>query len=793
MRIIVHIGLPWCGADELQAVLDDKRARLLEQGVLYSGALGRRNHTRLYMAVTDPGHVDPLRFARGFARDAAQARLQRMVAQDIAAEIEKHGPELYVVSAHQLVTLPNRSELERLRDLLAPHSDDITVLAHLDEQARVLLRHYAQAVAEGRTAPLEREIAMATAPDWRKAALAGWADISPATQGFPELQAAPHWLDYARLVERWEAVFGAGKVVLRGYDPERIHSPAITDEIREMLGIGGNIGQAEAPTLPEPHPAATLARWRQTNDVFVKLLATGRVIPRQLWRKLLSEISLPGDPIGPGSLSALSKRFEAGNRALIKAHPGLSDAALKRDRAKGTWHEADPGFGFRATQYAAAFLPRIDQATEEARKAAREAAPAKTEAEKAGAARPEKQGKAPAATGLTPMAEKLLSDRAKENFHHLRGGRFAPHNKIGRVNEEELAAPFTEPAPRALPTGKTGNVIVGCMKNEAPYILEWIAYHRMIGIDNFLIYTNDCTDGTHEMLDRLQDLGIVQHRYNNDWKGKSPQQHALNKALKEDLIENADWVIHIDVDEFINVRVGNGLLTDFLDRVPDATNVAMTWRLFGHNGVETYEDRLVIEQFSSAAPKYCPKPHTTWGFKTMTKNTGAYAKLSCHRPNQLRDSHEQAVKWVNGSGQEMTANYHKKGWRSDLKTIGYDMIQLNHYALRSAESFLVKRQRGRALHVDRSIGLNYWIRMDWGGNRDVTIQRNIPRLRAEMARLLQDEELRRLHDEGVAWHKAKAAELHGTPEFEDLYQQAINTDLTEMERVAFSLALDMES
>ncbi|WP_322787480.1 glycosyltransferase family 2 protein [Aliiroseovarius crassostreae] len=50
------------------------------------------------------------------------------------------------------------------------------------------------------------------------------------------------------------------------------------------------------------------------------------------------------------------------------------------------------------------------------------------------------------------------------------------------------------------------------MKNEAPYILEWVAYHRAMGIDKFLIYTNDCSDGTSEILDRLQDLGILQHR-----------------------------------------------------------------------------------------------------------------------------------------------------------------------------------------------------------------------------------------------------------------------------------------
>ncbi|MEC7963397.1 MAG: glycosyltransferase family 2 protein, partial [Pseudomonadota bacterium] len=110
-----------------------------------------------------------------------------------------------------------------------------------------------------------------------------------------------------------------------------------------------------------------------------------------------------------------------------------------------------------------------------------------------------------------------------------------------------------------------------------------------------------------------------------------------------------------------------------------------------------------------------------------------------------------------------------------------------------AESYLVKRQRGRALHVDRSIGLNYWIRMDWSDFKDVTIQRNLPRLRAEYDRLLEDKELKRLHEAGFAWHQAKAAELHGMAEFEDLYQQAVALKLTEVERVAYALALDMES
>ena len=288
-------------------------------------------------------------------------------------------------------------------------------------------------------------------------------------------------------------------------------------------------------------------------------------------------------------------------------------------------------------------------------------------------------------------------------------------------------------------------------------------------------------------------MGILQHRLNDDWKGNSPQQYALNRSLKEPLIRQADWIIHIDVDEFINVRCGNGTLDDFLGRVPDATNVAMTWRLFGHNGVTRLQDRFVIDQFDTCAPKFCPKPHTVWGFKTMFRNIGAYAKISCHRPNKLAEGFRDKVKWVNGSGRDMTREAADNGWRNSKKSIGYDLLQLNHYALRSAESFLIKRQRGRALHVDRSIGLNYWIRMDWSDYRDITIKRNIPRLQAEYDRLLADDGLREWHQRGLEWHRAKARELHGMPEFEDLYRQALKVKLTGTERAAYALALDMES
>lgn len=779
MKLTLILTPESLGANRIHAVLDEKRDALARLGVTVGTALGRKNHTRLFMAASDPANVDPLRAGRGYVEAGAQSLLAEAVMQALAGEAAKTGDGHLVLMCAQLVPgLVTQAELERLHGLLAPLSDDIRLVLHVEEQARNLLRFHAEQVWGGRTESLAQEMALAGAPDWRRAALAQRQVPDIRRNRFPEIDAPPFWLDYVGLRAQWEAVFGVGTMHLRPYDEALFHGEEMTRELGAMLGLGERFGKATPAAIHPMPPAEWFTRARQMNALFARVLETGRQIPRLLWRRLLAELAVPGAPVAAGSLSGISDRFKDANATLVAAFPDLGPA-LTPDTPLPDWTEAEPTRGFRATQYLAVFLPRIDKATLDARKEAEAAAGRKKTA--------------PGATALSPTAERLLPPLAKATFRELSGSRFAPHNRLGRVNEEELAAPYSEIPPRKLTKGSSGNVIVGCMKNEGPYIIEWIAYHRAIGVDNFLIYTNGCEDGTTEILERMQEMGILQHRSNDEWKGKSPQQAALNKSLKEPLVRNAEWLIHIDVDEFMNIRTGNGTLEDLFARMPEATSIAMTWRLFGHSGVTGIVDEPVIGQFQTCAPAWCPKPHTVWGFKTMFRNYGAYAKMSCHRPNKLAPDRRGSVKWFNGSGQPMADSLRDKGWRSGTGDIGYDLIQLNHYALRSADSFLIKRQRGRALHVDRSIGLSYWIRMDWSDAVDVTIQRNLPRLRAEMGRLMADEELAALHRASLDWHRAKAAELHATEEFEELYRQALDTRLSGMERVAWSLALDLDS
>lgn len=771
MKLTLMIGPEERAAMRWRTVLQEKEAALQAQGICAPAW----NHVRLYAACARVEEVGVLRHKRGLASIYAQACLGAEWTQLLAQEVPLLKGDHVVLAATQLgQLLCHGDEIARLAALLRPHFSEIRIVAHIRDQARALIRHYTQTLIEGRRHPLNREIALAQGTAWWDAAMAQRGDTEPHFGLFNDVQTPPPWLDYAGLLRLWEQHFD--DVALCPLDMESLASAEAMGDLCAALDLPDTFGPVKPARLAAPEPAAALTRMRHMNEAMVRYAQARDVfIPYDMRLQVLKAVRIDGPPPDPGSLFALSDHFAPANARLVQRFPDLATALAPAPRAE-PWQEADPERGFRATQYLAALVYAID-------KQAIPLAQKRAEAETAKKAAQVFDRLVPA----TDADAAQLLTRIKFNHEMILSSPFRPHNQLGSTDEEASRQPYapSQTNPRS--------VIVGCMKNEAPYILEWIAYHRAIGIEQFVIYTNDCDDGTDTILQRLEEMGVLQHRNNNRWKGNSPQQHALNQALKEPVVQNAEWLIHIDVDEFINIRTGNGTLGDLIAAVPDATNIAMTWRLFGHDGTADLHDSFVIDQFETCAPKFCPKPHNVWGFKTMFRNTGAYAKMSAHRPNKLNNARAGSVKWVNGSGEDITEDLLRNGWRSSKSNIGYDLVQLNHYALRSAASFLIKRQRGRALHVDRTIGINYWIRMDWSDARDITIKRNIPRLQAEVDRLLRDPALRAAHEKGRAWHAAKAEDLKAIPEFSDLFDRALTLKLNAAERAAYALALDMES
>ena len=141
--------------------------------------------------------------------------------------------------------------------------------------------------------------------------------------------------------------------------------------------------------------------------------------------------------------------------------------------------------------------------------------------------------------------------------------------------------------------------IVTCMKNEGPFLLEWLAYHRSIGVKKFVVFTNDCTDGTDLMLDRLDEMGLVTHLPNPASFVNSTffQPTALKFAAELPQVKRSDYVMAIDVDEFVAIRSGQGQFRDLLAAAGPFHALSMSELNFNSAGIEKFEDTWITEAF----------------------------------------------------------------------------------------------------------------------------------------------------------------------------------------------------
>lgn len=295
-----------------------------------------------------------------------------------------------------------------------------------------------------------------------------------------------------------------------------------------------------------------------------------------------------------------------------------------------------------------------------------------------------------------------------------------------------------------------------CVKNEAAFLLEWLAHHRAVGFSDFLVCSNDCDDGTDAMLDRLAEMGWLTHlRNDGPYHQRGIQFTALNLAARHDLTRKADWILPLDIDEFVNIHAGDGTLPALLAAIPQATAITLTWRLFGNGGAVGYEDAPVLERFTRCAPAVIHWPWRAAMFKTLYRNDGTYRKPGVHRPRAPVPERLEQARWFDGNGAALPEQFRKGRVYSDYGRPLHDLVQLNHYPLGALESYILKTDRGRAVHGDQSLGADYWVERNYADAEDRSILRMQPLSRPILQELHADPELARLHAASVAWRQAR--------------------------------------
>lgn len=224
-------------------------------------------------------------------------------------------------------------------------------------------------------------------------------------------------------------------------------------------------------------------------------------------------------------------------------------------------------------------------------------------------------------------------------------------------------------------------------KDEARYLVEWVAHYLALGFDEILIYDNgsrDATPAIGEAFARRLD-GVAFHGW-PDRPGRIPQTSAYADALGR---TRCEWLAFFDADELLVLKRHSGI-KPFLARYPgQAGAVAINWLLFGSSSHSRYVDELQATRFRMCARD---APGTKNRFVKSIARVRATSNVAVHTVG-LRPGftyYDSGVEPVELLGNSKTAK------------VCHDQAQLNHYVVRSLEEFREKRARGNATRARES-------------------------------------------------------------------------------------------
>lgn len=253
--------------------------------------------------------------------------------------------------------------------------------------------------------------------------------------------------------------------------------------------------------------------------------------------------------------------------------------------------------------------------------------------------------------------------------------------------------------------------ICAIFKNEYSFILEWIAYHRCLGIHNFYIADNISSDGSSELLSALDKIHILNRIEYPTESGVAPQIGAYNKLLGS---AEGEWLAFIDADEFItpqNYEEGFSELCSLLQD-EEISAIALNWAVYGSSHSIIPENLLVIERLNKRASQDHP---VNLHYKSIVRKKNVVSTGKTPHEFVLSDGQH----YIKTSGISETENNGRS------KKVDWDKARINHYVIKSKSEFITKKvARGRATTLEKE--LNRTISFFRGHDLN-QVEENIPR------------------------------------------------------------------
>lgn len=241
---------------------------------------------------------------------------------------------------------------------------------------------------------------------------------------------------------------------------------------------------------------------------------------------------------------------------------------------------------------------------------------------------------------------------------------------------------------RAQVAGRRMACILATARNEGPYLLEWLAYHRSVGFEHFFLYTNDNDDGSDDLLSALARVGVITWIRNEPGTHYGPQYKAYAHALimLPHILEYR-WTAILDLDEYFcfDTKMFSSV-ADFVGfhETQPVDALALCWLIFAADAQQAWAPGPTLQRFTRREAGANPHVKSIFRTSKFWHAQAHFPHATLGAPTVFRTEsgglhhHPGVTDRIPAFAEKPSAN---QAW-------------INHYLLRTAPEALWKLSRG---------------------------------------------------------------------------------------------------
>ena len=216
------------------------------------------------------------------------------------------------------------------------------------------------------------------------------------------------------------------------------------------------------------------------------------------------------------------------------------------------------------------------------------------------------------------------------------------------------------------------------LKDEDPFIVEWLTYHSLVGVEHFFIYDNESANPLAEnpliLKFAAQGKATVLST-----PGKTMQRSAYTHCLQQ-FGPLCKWIAFLDLDEFICPMQGRDL-RPMLAAYEEYASLGLSWKCFSSGGHLSSPKGLVIKNYQERF------------FKEIERNLHIKSIIQPEKNSALHTPHSF---WPNAGEVASDTAWNIISPGNPMIPMRWEKITLHHYILKSQQDAQRRMARGRA-------------------------------------------------------------------------------------------------